>query len=86
MSSTNGNGNRQWLVWVLGLLMTVLGMLWVQQDRRIDRVEATATTAKETATHAKNENDTRWSEVLRRLEAIDRKLDQEEEKPRLGRR
>ena len=86
MSAPNGNGNRQWLVYVLGLLVTLLGVLWAQQDKRIDRVESTATTAKETATHAKNENDTRWLEVLRRLEAIDRKLNQDDDNPRLGRR
>ena len=81
----NSNGRGQLLVnALLSVLLIVLGLLWNGQDKRLDRTEATAATAASVAATVKIQNDTRWDEVLRRLEEIDRKLDKDE--MRLGRR
>ena len=83
--SVNGNGRGQLLVnALLSVLLIVLGLLWNGQDKRLDRTEATAAAAASVAATVKIQNDTRWDEVLRRLEEIDRKLDKDE--TRLGRR
>lgn len=83
VSGTNGSGRGQWLVNALFLVVIgLLGYWGVRLDDRVDQTETTAATADRTAATVKIENDTRWAEVLRRLDRIDRKLD--DDQPRRG--
>ena len=76
--TTNGNGRSQWLVNVLlGILLTVLGIMWKDQAKDVREIRETAAGLKVETAQIKSSNDAKWDEVLRRLGRIELKIDKE---------